>query len=217
MEDRIKMNTRTKLLLTVGVVGAIGVLLAVGTSAFFSTSATSGTNVAATGNMSLAGGTGVYFDSGAGDGYMKPATSLANAQAATVTVTGSTTVSNSGNLPTDLTLKQTIVGGTGLGTGTGRVNGTEDALFTKAQLCITQTAPVAGAACGIYSGNFDMAPASGDPDAGDSVASNTISLGTFQPADSATYTFEVWLPNDADTDNDYQDQVATAQFQFDGS
>lgn len=211
------MNTRTKLLLTVGVVGAIGVLLAVGTSAFFSSSATSGTNVAATGTMTVAGGNGVYFDSGAGDGRMKPVTSLANARTGSVVVTGSTTITNSGNLATDFTLKQTQVGGTGLGSGTGRVLGTDPALFSKAQLCITKTAPVAGADCGVYSGNFDMAPASGDPDAGDSVASNTVSLGNFAAGDTGTYQFEVWLPNDADTDNDYQNQVATAIFQFDGS
>lgn len=209
------MNNRTKLLLTVGVVGAIGVLLAVGTSAFFSTSATSGTNVAATGTMTMSGGTGVYFNSAAGDGYMKPVTSLANARTGNVRVQGTTTITNTGNLDTAYTLTQTAVGGTSLGTGTGLVGG-NPALFKLAQLCVTQTAPVAGADCGVYSGNFDVAAASPD-DTGDAVASTPISLGNFTPAQTATYRFEVWLPNSAVTDNTYQDQRATAQFRFDGS
>lgn len=209
------MNTRTKLLLTAGVVGAFGVLLAVGTSALFSATATSGTNVASTGTMTVSGGTGVYFDSGAGDGRMKPVASLAAGRTDGVVVEGSTTITNTGNLPTAYTLKQTKVGGTSLGSGTGLV-GSDPALFKLAKLCITKTAPVAGADCGVYSGDFDL---DGDaPDGtGDSVASTPISLGTFAGSDTATYSFEVWLPNSAVTDNDYQGQTATAQFQFDGS
>lgn len=208
------MKNRMKLLLSVGVVGAIGVLLAVGTSAFFSTTTTSGTNVAATGTMTMSGGTGVYFDSGAGDGYMKPVTSLANARTGNVLVSGSTTITNTGNLTTDYTLSQTSVGGTGLGTGTGLV-GANPALFKLAQLCITQTAP-AGPDCGVYNGNFDMSPASPDG-TGDAVASTPLNIGSVAPSGSATYSFEVWLPNSAVTDNSYQNQRATAAFSFSGS
>lgn len=209
------MNTRTKLLLTAGVVGAIGVLLAVGTSAFFTSSATSGANVASTGTMTVSGGTGVYFDSAAGDGLMKPATSLVNARSGGVTVEGTSTITNTGSLDTAYTLSQTKVGGSGFGGGTGLV-GSDPALFKLAQLCVTKTAPVAGADCGVYSGNFDLSPASPDG-TGDSVASTALALGTFAPSETATYKFEVWLPNSAVTDNDYQAQKATAEFQFDGS
>lgn len=219
------MNTRTKLLLTVGVVGAIGVLLAVGTSAFFSSSATSGTNVAATGSMTLTDGVGtqVYFDSGSGDGYMKPVTSLANARTGSVVVSGSATITTGATdtLTQAVSLSQTKVGGTALGAGTGLV-GTDPALFKKAQLCVTQTANTGGAPniagdCGVYSGPFDVG--NNAPDGtGDIATTDALSaLGNFPANSSATYTFEVWLPNDAVTDNDYQDQIATAEFQFDGS
>ncbi len=219
------MNTRTKLLLTVGVVGAIGVLLAIGTSAFFSSSATSGTNVAATGSLTLTDGPGtqVYFDSGAGDGYMKPVTSLANARTGSVVVSGSATITTGATdtLPQDVTLSQTKVGGTLLGTGTGLV-GTDPALFKKAQLCITETATTGGAPsnpgdCGVYNGAFDVGSNAPDGTGDITTTDLVMALGNFPASSSATYSFEVWLPNDAVTDNDYQSQIATAEFQFDGS
>ncbi len=217
------MNTRTKLLLTVGVVGAIGVLLAIGTSAFFTTSATSGTNVAASGTMSLTGGNGVYFDSTAGDGYMKPVTSLANARTASTRVLGTTTISTGAGdtLTQAINLSQTKVGGTLLGAGTGLV-GTDPALFKKAQLCVTQTASGGGAPnspgdCAIYNGPFDVGNNAPDGTGDVTTTDLIVALGNFPPSSTATYQFEVWLPNDAVTDNDYQNQVATAEFQFDGS
>lgn len=209
------MNNRTKLLLSVGVVGAIGVLLAVGTSAFFSASATSGTNVAATGSMTMTGGDTVYFDSGSGDGYMKPVTSLTLARSGSSIVTGSTTVNNTGDFGIDFAISQTKVGGTGLGAGTGLV-GANPALFKLAQLCVTQTAPVVGSDCGIYGGDLDMSPASPNG-TGDSVESSLFPASTVLPGASATYRFEVWLPNSAVTDNTYQNQVATAEFRVSGS
>lgn len=207
------MGTRTKVLITAAVVGAVGVLVAVGTSALFSASATSSTNVASTGTLTTAGGTGVYFDSTAGDGLMKPVVGgLAAARSGNVVVSGSTTVTNSGSLAGDYTLKQINVGGTGLGAGTGLV-GADPALFSLAQLCVSE-APLTD--CGVYNGAFDMGAAS-TPGTGDSVDSTPIALGTFASGDAKTYDFEVWLPNSAVTDNDYQNQNATAEFQFDAS
>jgi hypothetical protein len=215
------MKTRTKLLLSVAVVGAIGVMLAIGTSAFFSSSVTSSTNVAATGTMSMSGGNTVYFDSSAGDGHMRPVAlgadnGLTNARTSSSRVQGTATVTNSGTFGIDLALSQTRVGGTGFGGGTGLVTGGDPALFKLAQLCVTQTAPVAGPDCGVYNGNFDMSPASPD-DTGDNVESSSATAGTVLPGASATYRFEVWLPNSAETDNDYQAQIATAEFRFNGS
>lgn len=219
------MKNRTKLLLSVGVVGAIGVVLAVGTSAFFNSSATSGTNVAATGTLTIDDGTpgaDVYFDSS--DGLMKPIDGsapdggLGVARAQNVLVNGSATVTNTGTLTAAYSLSQTQVGGTLLAPGDGVVNpGARPALFKKARLCITRTAPVVGSDCNIYNGAFDVGAAAPDG-TGDITTVDAIgALGTLAPGATATYQFEVWLPNDADTDNDYQDKKATAVFRFDAS
>ena len=205
------MRTRTKILATSAIVGVIGVLIAVGTSALFSSSATSDVNIAATGALSISQDNSLYFDSATQK--MKPiAGTIADARTAVATITGDVEITNNTGLGVDLTLTQQQVGGTSLAPGTGLV-GANPALFSKAQVCIS-VAPAND--CSVHSGPFDMLPVS-TAGTGDSVQSNAVALAPLAGSASRTYNFEVWLPNDAQTDNSYQNQVATAIFRFNAS
>lgn len=207
------MRTRTKILATSAVVGVIGVLIAVGTSALFSSSVTSDVNLASTGALSISADKTVYFDSATQK--MKPiAGTIDDARTDNAVVSGDVTITNAlaSTSNASLTLTQQQVGGTGLAPGTGLV-GANPALFSKAEICVS-VSPLDD--CAVYSGPFDMVPVS-TAGTGDSVQSNAVALSSLAPGASATYTFEVWLPNDAQTDNTYQNQDATAIFRINAS
>ena len=219
------MGTRTKVLLTAASLGVIGIIIAVATSALFSASVTTGPNIAASGSLDISVNKTVIFDStsvGSTDGWLKPfvvtGVPIVDARAANAVVAGDVTVSNS-NAAADaqsisVNLVQSQVGGTLYGGGSGTVGG-KPAIFKKAQLCISSL-PLVGSGCDVYSSNFDLAPASPDG-TGDSIASTGISLGNIAVGASKALRFEIYLPNDADTDNAYQSQKATAEFKFDAS
>lgn len=203
------MNTRNKVLLTAAVVGVIGVLIAVGTSALFSASTVSSENTAATGSLS-ATNSGLYFDSGAGDGMMKPIDSILNARLQNVTVSGTGTVTNNGALTGDFSIGQPSGATAVTGDLPTPVNSpiapfaARPGLHETLQLCISDIeVNPANRDCGIYNGPFVMGA--------------TISpIAVLPPGSSRSLYFEVWMEEDpaVPTDNGYQNKNARAYFEF---
>jgi hypothetical protein len=209
------MRTRTKILITAAMLGVVGVLIAVATSALFSASTTSGTNIAATGSLSITADKLVYFDNSAvGAVKLRPVASLIQARADNTIIGGDVTVTNTSATPTSVSLREQQVGGTGLAPGMGLVAaGTKPAVFKKLQMCVSLSLATD---CSQYSSAFDVAPPSTDG-TGDSVDSNVISTFVLAPGATQQLHIEVWMQDDAQTNNDYVNQTATALFRFDAS
>lgn len=241
------MRTRTKLLLTAGVLGVIGLLVVMATGAFFSATTEAQTNVASTGTMSVDctnASTAAVDDfdestvcgdifASAGPNTMKPVATglpslrdnLAAARLPSATVTGDLVVTVNPTLRVDrLVLSQNTVGGTDPDAG-GPLTTTD--LAGLLNICVGDDA-VDAIDANDPDGVGDAAPA-GDCDVYmgpfDMGATNSVAFDVANPltptpiavGGTRTFEFEVWFPDNGTDQNAFQSEDASANFRMTAS